>query len=146
MRKSFDLTVAAGHLAKEVSHLDRGHRRFITLVTRFYTRPIDRLLNGLGCDDSEDHRDARLQSRLCDTARGLSGDVIKMRRLTTDDDTERDDRVKFAALSRLERCQRQFEGARNAKYLDRVRVGTSVFKCVQRSFKQPRCEELVPAA
>src|SRR5687768_14943826 len=106
---SLGLVFAAGHFLIKIHNLDGGHGSLITLVPGFYTGPVQRLFDRIGCNNAENNRDACLQRCLCYPARGLARDVIEMRSLTTDDHPDRDDSVEVSALSSFQRRQRQFE-------------------------------------
>ena len=71
-------------------------------------------------NDAKEQRHAGAQSRFADTARRRRGDVIKVRGVASNYDTETNHGVESTGLSRLLRGQRNLKRSRNAKQLDGV--------------------------
>src|SRR5712692_9496674 len=77
----------------EAGHLDRGHRRVVTLVSRRAARARLRLFIGIRGQNTERDGQSGLQCHLLQSPRGFAGYVIEMWSFAADYRTKGDDRV-----------------------------------------------------
>src|SRR5947207_3367449 len=130
----------------KINQFYRCRGRFETLVAQLNPGAIVCLILILRRNDAKQQRHSGLQARGADAARGFSGDVFKVRRLSANDHAQTNHRVELARLGRLQSAQRNFKRARHAKNLDRVLVCRKFRERNPRASDQTRHERIVPAA
>src|SRR6185436_5290813 len=81
------------------------------LVAVGATGPRDRLIERVAREQAKAHRNARVERRLDDPARGLAADVLEVRRAAADDAAQRDDGLMASGLGQPPARQRQLPGA-----------------------------------
>ena len=110
-------------LAQQIGKFDRGHRGIRALVAGLGAGALDRLLDGIGGQHAERHRNAGVVRDPRQAAGAFACDVIEMRGRALDDGTERDDGVVAPAQRQLARHDRQVERARRAHDFDLLVAG-----------------------
>jgi hypothetical protein len=139
-------SLATRHCLVKIHQFDRRHRGLESLVAQLDSRAIDRLLERIRRYYSVDNRDASLHAGLRDPFSDFAGDVFKVRRLATNDRAETNHRVILLGTRQLECQQGNLERARNLVKLHRLFVSAQTFERIERAFRQPRSDEIIPAA
>mgnify|MGYP002237079138 CR=1 FL=1 len=88
-------------LAQDVHHFDGALRALGSLVARFRASTLNRLLDGVGGEDAEEHGNLALEGDRGDALGDLRADVVIVAGGTADHRAEGDDAVKLAALRYL---------------------------------------------
>ena len=78
---------------EKVGHLDGGQRGVGAFIAALCARAVDRLLDSVGGQHTEDNRNAGLQRDLADAAGRLAGNIIEVRRVAANDGAQGDNRV-----------------------------------------------------
>ena len=119
-------------------HLEGRERRLGALVAPLAAGPRQRLLDGVGGEQPEGHRQIEASRQLCDTARRLSGHEIEVRRLAAHHGTEADERVVPPGRGEALRAERQLEGPGHGRDIDRI-VGHAVLDAAPPARRRAGC-------
>ena len=98
-------------MRQQVDHLDGSGCGFPAFVARLRPGPLDSLLDAIGREYAESHRDACLKRHLSDPFRDLTRDVLKVGCCSSDHASDGNDAIVVAAIGRSLDCQRDFKGA-----------------------------------
>src|ERR1700722_1662290 len=124
----------AGMLFAETRHLDGRHGGIVAFVAVPPAGARFSLLLCVGGEDSERHRQSGFERYLLQSSRRLARDVIKMRCVSANHRSQRDDSIISTALSELLRRQRQLKCA---GYQELVKpIGLRAFEGIARAFQQ----------
>src|SRR5688572_23424616 len=130
-------------LHAQVRHFERGLHRFAALVASARSRPLERLLDRLRRQHTEYHRNAGLDRNVLKPASALARNVLKVRRIATDDAAERNDRLVLPALRRATRNDRQLECTGHSHDREIRRIAAVLFPRSDGALHEPRHHEFI---
>src|SRR5512141_2732980 len=139
-------TITASSLRKPFEqrrHLHPRHRGVPPLVPVLAAGTIHRLLERVGREHAEDHRDTGRLRPLADAERGLLGHVVEVRRLAPDHGAEADHRRVPAARRQAPRDERQLERAGNPREVDVLIGGALGTEALERARHELADDDLV---
>src|SRR5262249_58182373 len=133
-------------LLHQVGHLDGGQGRFESLVPAFRPGPINRLLEGVAGEYSENGRDAAFHPGLRDAFGCFLRDIVIMRCLAADHGSQADHGVIAAAAAEFARDHRDLAGTRHAHHFYTLRRAAGALETVDGAGQQALGDEAVEPA
>lgn len=126
-------------------HLQRDCSCFRTFVASFPSGAVERLVECVGCEDTEGARDPAGKRCLHDASGRLRSDVLEVRRFPANDTTEGDDRVVPLLLSECFDHEGKFETARTRHDRHALLRDTVATKLAERALEQSRGHKVIPS-
>jgi len=130
----------------QIHNLHRCYRRFVSLVVMPGAGARVRLLDRIRGDDPEQGGHSGFQINFGNAPRGFGRDIIKVRRVATNNYAETDYRVELLRFGRFQRAEWKLKRTGHAIDRDRVVFDREFMQRFERAVNQARHERVVPAA
>src|SRR5579863_493527 len=126
-------------------HFHRRQRRLKSLVPHLQSCPINRLLQVLAGQHAERMRHSRLLRRLPDPPRDFVDDHVIVRRISTQQTSQANDRVIFLSQSQRPSRQRNLKSPRHAHHVNVLFSRSRLQQAVTSARQKPVRDERVKA-
>src|SRR5580698_3897021 len=132
-----------GSAAEQAHHLDGGEGGLATLVRLVGRRALERLVERVGREDTEDHGDTGVELHALDPRRTLPCDEVVVARLPADDSAQAQDRVDLPGECEAAGHQRQLERPRRPRDRDVAAIGARLEERVERAVEETQRDAAV---
>ena len=140
------LLVTMKTFSVQIHNLHRCHGRFVSFIVMPRAGARVCLLDRIRGDDAEQSGHAGFQINFGNAPRGFGRDVIKVRRVATNNYAETDYRVELLRLRRFQRTEWKLKTTGHAIDRDCVVFDRKFTQCCARAVDQARHERVIPAA
>ena len=130
----------------QIHNLDRGYGRFVSFVVVLRAGARVCLLDRIRGDDPEQCGHSGSQINFGNAPRGFGRDVIKVRRVATNNHAETDYRVELFRFRRFQRAEWKLKRTGHAIDRDRVVFDREFMQRFERAVNQARHERVIPSA
>src|ERR1700674_927129 len=140
------LRMRSAKFARQLGHFDGGEPRFESFVPALEPGAVDGLLQRVARQHAKYTRQATVNLRELQSARGLRTNIIIVRRFAAEYAADGDQRIVLPRRRQFFRRQRQFERPRNMHHINILAARARPLQRIHRRRKKPLGDKAIEAA